>query len=145
MSTITGSILIDRPVEEVFDYVADERHEPAYNPEMTSVSQVTDGPVGVGTRWDATLTQRGRRVRLLIEVTEHARPRRLGTRSTTSGMDIEGVLTFTPEGDQTRMDWRWQLMPRGWLRLAGPLVGSMGRRQERRIWASLKRVLETGG
>jgi hypothetical protein len=31
---IEGEIVIDRPVEEVFDVVADERNEPRYNPRL---------------------------------------------------------------------------------------------------------------
>ena len=32
MAKIEGEILIGRPVEEVFDFVADSRNEPQYNP-----------------------------------------------------------------------------------------------------------------
>ena len=32
MAKIEGQILIGRPVEEVFDFVADSRNEPQYNP-----------------------------------------------------------------------------------------------------------------
>ena len=34
MARIQGEVLIRRPVEEVFDFVADERNEPTYNPNM---------------------------------------------------------------------------------------------------------------
>ena len=37
MVHIKGQIVIDRPVEEVFDFVADERNEPRYNPRMRRV------------------------------------------------------------------------------------------------------------
>ena len=53
-----------------------------------------------------------------------------------------GALTFTPTGDGTAMSWDWQVHPRGWLRVTGPLVGPMGRRMERRIWAGMKRLVE---
>ena len=43
MTHVTGSIFIDRPVEKVFDVVADQTNEPSYNPSMTSSRQVTDG------------------------------------------------------------------------------------------------------
>jgi hypothetical protein len=33
---IGGEIFINRPVEEVFDFVADARNEPRYNPRMLS-------------------------------------------------------------------------------------------------------------
>lgn len=32
MVHIQGAITIDRPVDEVFDFVADERNEPRYTP-----------------------------------------------------------------------------------------------------------------
>jgi hypothetical protein len=31
MVRVEGEIVINRPVEEVFDFVADERNEPRYN------------------------------------------------------------------------------------------------------------------
>jgi hypothetical protein len=46
MARVTGSIVIDRPVEEVFDAVADQTNEPRYNPSMTASRQVTAGPIG---------------------------------------------------------------------------------------------------
>jgi hypothetical protein len=36
-------------VEEVFDFVADERNEPRYNPRMLSAEKTSDGPIGIGT------------------------------------------------------------------------------------------------
>jgi len=36
MAKIEGEIYIDRPPEDVFDVVADERNEPLYNPKMTA-------------------------------------------------------------------------------------------------------------
>ena len=60
MSHIRGEVLIRRPVEEVFDLVADERNEPTYNPNMVTAVMITDGPIGVGTRFSATV-RTGRR------------------------------------------------------------------------------------
>ena len=50
MVRIEGEIVINRPMEEVFDFVADERNEPRYNPHMRRAELITKGPVGVGTR-----------------------------------------------------------------------------------------------
>jgi hypothetical protein len=43
------------------------------------------------------------------------------------------------------MRWSWELEPRGAWKLAGPLVGRVGRRQEQATWIALKRFLEAGG
>lgn len=41
------------------------------------------------------------------------------------------------------MRWAWDLEPHGGVKLMGPILSMMGRRQKRTIWAGLKRVLET--
>jgi hypothetical protein len=46
MTRITGEIIIDAPADVVFDFVADQRNEPAYNPQMVRSAKVTPGPVG---------------------------------------------------------------------------------------------------
>ena len=79
MARVSGEILINRPVEQVFDYAADQRNEPIYNPRMLRSEKVTDGPIGVGTRFRATARSGRRLVEMLIEITEYDRARRLGS------------------------------------------------------------------
>lgn len=142
MVRIEGSITIRRPVEEVFDFVADERNEPSYNPQMTHVDKVTDGPIGKGTIWRATVVSGRRPMPMELEVTDYTRPSRLGTVARMTTADITGSLTFSPEGMDTRMSWTWDLRPKGLLKLASPLFVAIGRRQEKAIWGSLKQRLE---
>ncbi len=145
MVRIEGEILIDRPVEEVFDFVADERNEPRYNPHMRRAEQISDGPIGLGTRFRAEIVSMGRTVEMIIEFTGYDRPRRLASSTHMSSMDTHGGLTFDPVPEATRMRWTWDVEPRGILRLMRPLVAWMGRRQEQRIWTSLKHLLEGQG
>jgi short-subunit dehydrogenase len=142
MARVIGEILIERPVEEVFDYVADQRNEPIYNPQMLHSEKITDGPIGVGTRFRAMARSGRRPVEMLMEVTEFKRPTKLGSRTTMSTVDVDGGLTFEPLAEATRMRWSWEVSPRGPLRLFGPLVARLGRRQERTIWSGLKAQLE---
>jgi carbon monoxide dehydrogenase subunit G len=145
MVRLAGSITIARPPEAVFDVVADERNEPLYNPAMTSVEKLTGGPIGVGTRWRATVMARGRPTDMELEVTEFSRPTRLGTVTRMTTATVTGALTLTPARGGTVMSWDWSLRLRGAMRLLGPLFARAGRRQEERIWASLKRLLESDG
>ena len=77
MPHIEGEIVINRPVEEVFAFVADERNESRYNPRMLRVRQTSSGPVGLGTRWRAEMATTRRSVRMTIDVTAYEPPRRL--------------------------------------------------------------------
>jgi uncharacterized protein YndB with AHSA1/START domain len=139
---VQGEIVIDRPPDEVFDFVADEENEPRYNPEMRFAKKVTEGPIGVGTSFRAEMTGRGRVVPMTILFTEYDRPRRIAERVQMKAMDLTGDLTFEPFDGGTRMRWSWNLEPHGVLRFMGPLVARMGRRQEQRIWTGLKHLLE---
>ncbi|HKN42521.1 MAG TPA: hypothetical protein VJW23_01260 [Propionibacteriaceae bacterium] len=54
-------------VEQVFDYVADQPNEPIYSPRMMQSEKITEGPIGVGTRFHATARSGRRAVEMLIE------------------------------------------------------------------------------
>ena len=145
MVRIAGSIEIARPVEDVFDFVADQTNEPTYNPQMARCEQVAPGPVAVGTRFRSLMRSRLAEVPMESEVLELERPRRVRTRTTMDSAVVDGSLSFAPAGAGTRMSWDWDLRPTGPVRHLGPLVGVLGRRQEARIWAGLKRHLEAVG
>jgi hypothetical protein len=82
---------------------------------------------------------------MLVELTGFDRPHRLGSRTTSSMMQTCGALTFAADGDGTVMGWDWQVRPKGWMRMLGPLSGPLGGRMERRIWTRLKHQLEITG
>lgn len=142
MTMVTGSTVVHRPVEEVFDFVADGRNEPLYNPRMLRSVSLTPGPVRAGSRWEATMAAPGHTVRLTSETTLFDRPARLGSVSSMPGMAVDGKVTFQPDPAGTRVTWSWQIHPRGLLRLATPVIARIGRRQEQETWAGLKRHLE---
>lgn len=139
MVRITGEQRIHRPPDLVFDRVADSRHEPSYNPAMTSCELLTPEPIGVGTQFRAVM--RGQ-APMLVTLIEYDRPVRLGSRTTSAQMETAGALVFSWDGTATLMRWDWQVRAKGWLRMLGPLFGPMGRRMERRIWAALRDQLE---
>lgn len=142
MGHIRGDIVINRAVDDVFDFVADERNEPRYNPHMRSAEKISLGPIGVGTRFRAQVVTMGRPLDMDIEFTGYDRPHRLESATHMSSMDVHGSLTFDPVPGGTRMCWSWVTHLRGVFLLMGPFAMIVGRRQERGIWAGLKRVLE---
>ena len=142
MFDIEGEIVVKRPVEEVFDFAVDVRNEPRYNPHMRRAEQITDGPIGVGTRFQAEISSMGRTVPMLTEITSYERPRRYASSTYLSFMDTQGTVTFEPVPEGTRMRWSWQVAPRGVVRLMTPIMAPIGRRQEQANWEGLKRVLE---
>jgi hypothetical protein len=144
MARIEGEIIIERPVDEVFDFVADERNEPRYNPRMLSADLVSEEPIGSRSRFRAEIKTGPRRTMpMLVEFTEFDRPRRLASFTRSSMMETAGTLTFEPQARGTLMRWSWDVRPYGPLRLMPGAVRLIGRRQEQRIWGNLKRLLES--
>jgi hypothetical protein len=143
MARIDGEILIGRPVDVVFDFVADQRNETRYNPRMVRADKITGGPVGKGTVFRSATASMGRTAGMRVELTGYDRPVRLASSTTMTQADMAGTLTFEPVPAGTRMHWTWDVRPKGAFRLLAPLIGWLGRRQERAIWSSMKRYLET--
>jgi uncharacterized protein YndB with AHSA1/START domain len=142
MACIEGELVIDRPVVEVFDFVADERNEPRYNPRIRRAEKRSPGPIGRGTRFHAQAVTLGRTVGMTIEYTAYERPRRLVSSIYMAATDVVGTLRFDPVSGGTRMGWSWELRLRGPYRLLTPILVGLGRRRERANWARLKRFLE---
>ena len=144
MVRIHGDILIARPPEVVFDFVADERNEPRFNSQMSTSVLESDEPIGKGTRFRVTFRSVGRLTPMSVEITGYERPRRLATHSKSRGAEIDGEMSFVPEAQGTRMRWSWDVQSKKLVRLFDPLVARQGERQERRIWGQLKALLEQG-
>ncbi|MDR6862030.1 SRPBCC family protein [Phycicoccus sp. 3266] len=142
MARVRGSIDIERPVDEVFDVVADQTNEPLYNPSMTDSGRLDDGTIGVGTRFLATVLTRGKPQEVAIEVTAFERPTEIATQSVMGRNTVLGRVRFDPAGSGTRLSWDWDVQVGTGARVLGPLVSVIGRRQERAIFGGLKHFLE---
>jgi carbon monoxide dehydrogenase subunit G len=54
-----GRAEIDRPVEEVFAFLANGENDPRFSPRVQKMEQVTDGPTAVGTVFASTVKDAG--------------------------------------------------------------------------------------
>ncbi|MEX1157573.1 MAG: hypothetical protein WEC79_01430 [Thermomicrobiales bacterium] len=56
--------------------------------------------------------------------------------------ELTGTLEFCPTTNGTQARWRWNVTPRGALKLLTPLISRGGQRTEERVWTGLKAYLE---
>ena len=54
-----GTAEIDRPIEEVFGFLADGENDPKFSPRVQRISKTTDGPTAVGTVYASTVKDAG--------------------------------------------------------------------------------------
>lgn len=140
MVRVHGTLDIERAREDVFDTVADERNR--YDPNVLHAEQLTDGPVGAGTRFRSVVRGRRAPVETVVTITGYDRPRRLRTTTAARGVEIASDLAFAAMPDGTRVSWSCDVRPHGALRLLGPLLGIVARRQTTAVWEALRTTLE---
>lgn len=68
---------IDRPVEEVFAYLADGRNDPQFSPRVLRIERVPDAPTAVGTVFRSTVKDAGVKSSREFRITELEAPVRI--------------------------------------------------------------------
>ena len=139
MTVISNTVVIRCSPEETFDYLSDLRNELEWNPDMASVEKLTDGPVGVGTRYRAKW--RSAPTSLVVETTAYDRPH---SWSAHNGGPVEVTLTarLVPVAEGTRLETDFDAMPHGPFRLVFPLFVRKLRRVEAANMGHIREILE---
>ena len=102
MPTIDESIFIDRPPQEVFDYVSEPVNLPVWDSSIVHAERLDSGPVGVGSRLKGTSKILGRRFDWTAEVIDFEPPRRYSSRSVEGDLQFTVTLSAESEGNGTR-------------------------------------------
>lgn len=101
-----GTVVINRPVEEVFEYLAAGGvNDRDFSPRVQEIVKKTDGPPGVGTIFVSTVKDAGMTTRREFEITEFEVPRKIrwAERSKNSITAKEGGYDLEPSGAGTKV------------------------------------------
>lgn len=69
-----GTAEIDRPIAEVFAYLAAGTNDPEFSPRVLQIAKSTDGPTAVGTTFTSTVKDAGLTTKREFEITELVEP-----------------------------------------------------------------------
>ncbi|MFF3209079.1 SRPBCC family protein [Streptomyces sp. NPDC002886] len=72
-----ASVEIDRPVAEVFAYLADGRNDPEFSPRVQRITRTPDGPTAIGTVFRSTVKDAGMKTGREFRITELDAPGRI--------------------------------------------------------------------
>ena len=139
-----SSIEIERPVSEVFRFVANLSNEPTWHTDVVRARLEPAGPPGPGKTLHATFRTMGRTSQAVADVTAFAPDRRLIYRFRGRTMGLQPTLTyaFEPLGDRTRFTRRLDAIPFGLMRVVGPVIRPMLSRANAKFVRNLKQRLE---
>ena len=73
----SGSTVIDRPINEVFTFLAAGTNDPKFSPRVQEIRKTTDGPAGVGTVFESTVKDAGMTTKRSFELTTVEAPTKI--------------------------------------------------------------------
>jgi AcrR family transcriptional regulator len=142
---LAASQVIERPPAEVFRFVATDhlQNHPKWDPAITSITQTSPGPMGVGATARLVRTDRGRRVEGTIEVTEYQPVSSFTEVSRFGPLTLHARATFEPVAPaSTRLELVIDTHGRGVIRLLLPVMRGTFRKTMARSLRSIKEQVE---
>jgi hypothetical protein len=143
--TATAVSTVHRPMDEVFDFVADARNRPRWDDSVDSEELTSPEPIGLGTTVRTTLRSMGRSYRYNWAVTEFEAPRRMTIESTSGPLPTTLAYRLTGGAGDTTVEFTVTGRPTGLMRLLQPLVARTAQTNLNRSFPRLQRLLDAGG
>jgi uncharacterized membrane protein len=142
MAKIEVSIVISRPVEEVFTVLSNEENRPKWSATTIEVKKTSEGPIGVGTTWRGVDRIFGRRLQRESVFTEYEPNRKITQKSTAGPVPFEVQLMYEPAEGGTRVIVIAEARPGGLFKLVEPLLMRLRKRQFASDLANVKAMIE---
>lgn len=143
MIDVTVATTVERPVDEVFAFVADMENEPRWHTDIVEAERLTEGEVGEGTTYRVQFrSQPMSPPEGTVEIVEVEPDRRIVSRSDMGNMKPELTHIFEEMNGGTKVTRRIQIETSGLMTLMSPMMKMMVRRRNVEFLDNLKRLLE---
>lgn len=141
MINVQVSIVIHRPLEEVFAFLSNLENNLQWRTGMIEARKISEGPIGVGTTYRMTNNFFGRHLEGEAVVTEYELNRKYSTINK-SGLPIETKRTFEPVEGGTQVTFAVKADIGGFTKLVEPLFASIGKRRLTADAIKVKKIME---
>lgn len=137
------SIVINRPIEEVFTVLANLENDLKWRREWVDAKKTSDGPIGIGARFLLVSEALGRRIETVYEATKYE-PNRIAAWKAVSGpLPLTFRRTFERVEGGTRVSIRYDAEVRGFFKLVMSLLARTVKRQHEGDLHTVKELMET--
>ena len=140
---ITDSVIIDRPIDEVFAYAGDPSNDPQWSAAFVEARISSDGPLAKG----ATLTEQmrflGKRFDVECEITEYEPGQRVAFNMAAGANTGFHVRTFESVDGSTQVTLLTEGDASGLFKIAEPVLNKVGTRQMTADLHALKAIIES--
>ena len=142
MDRIEHAVEIDRPVEEIFCFIANPENEPKWRAGLTTSDVSPEGPMEVGSTGRRVQSFLGRKMENDWTVTELTPNSRIAIKSTSGQTSYGAAYSLEPSGDGTRLTFESCAETGDFFKIPDPIVTRMARRQLEADMTALKTLLE---
>lgn len=126
----------------VFAVISDPTAATNFLDSITTSTKLTDGPIGVGTRFRETRVMGGKEATADLCITAHEPDTHVAVTSEAEGITVTYHYRLLPEGDGTRLDWLCELEAGGLRKMMLPLVAAIMKKEDGDHLQRLKTYLE---
>jgi uncharacterized membrane protein len=142
MTKLEHSVIINRPVEEVFEFMTNPENEKKYRTDLLEMEVTSEGPMGVGSTTREVAQFLGRKIETTGEVTEHVKNKVVATKSTSGPIPFTFRTRFEPVEEGTKVTMEFEGEIGGFFKMAESLVVKMGMKQIEKDFSKVKDLLE---
>ena len=142
MANFDMTLFIDRPPQEVFDYITNPDNDKMWQETVISSEWITPEPAGVGSKKQVELRFLGRNMTGTAEYTAWDPPGMYQFMSDDSPFALVGTTRFEPKDDGTQLTLEATIDTSGLLKLALGFVARRAEKQDITNFNNLKRILE---
>jgi len=95
------TVEIDRPIQEVFAFLADGENDPKFSSRVLEIAKTTDGPAGVGTIYKSTVKDGGVKTKREFKLTDFEAPTKIRWTEISKNPVVvpEGGYDLAPAGE----------------------------------------------
>ena len=128
--------------EEAFDLVADLEKAPSWVPDLVSMNKVSDGEVGVGTRYAEVVQMGKNQGDAVLEITEYVAPRIFAFKGQGGPSRFTGRYVLEPAADGTAITHHYSVRLTGIMWLFSFVTNSWVRKNTAAGMENLKGLLD---
>jgi uncharacterized protein YndB with AHSA1/START domain len=139
---IDREIVVARPPEAVFDYLADVERFPQWQPAIERAEQLTPGPLAAGTQLRLVIRAPTGPTEVTGEVVTLDRPTLLAVRTLTGPAAVEARCALSAADDGTRIGFTATIELKGMLRFVEGAARGMIEKELPRTLTDLKTRIE---
>ena len=145
MTKATSSITINKPIKEVFEYMASPHNGPAFIPNLNENTNIFPEKDGVGQKFDWRFNMAGVDLRGKAEVTEYSAPNKVVISSTG---DADSSWTYSLEevsgSTKVSVEINYELSETALQRIANKaVINKLAQKTTEQMLENLKVILES--